>query len=372
MAEEIKKKTRVINYFESPVLFKVPEGKKFVKEVLYEGTFRHPSDPYKELTMDVARFTEWVNNFRKKVIDIVYVPLNHSDNPKDNTGFVEDLYIGESESHPGRKALFAKFNIVLTDIADKIGKTIVGCSIGAERYFSPEGEDMGECLGHIALTNEPYIPHLGEFVQVAFSKQSDITVNNYVFEREKRKDNPMEDTKMADEKELVAMKEKIAELEKANKEAQEKVELARKESELYAKKSAEMEKINFEREMASEIEKLVLSKKVLPANKEEVLNFAKSIGKENAYKYFKTLGLNADVVDTSVVTKDGGKPAQKTNLEKPDVKDLDNVFKAWLTRKIDTKTALSKCEDFKQAVELSKGMVDTREVIQFKRNADWK
>lgn len=371
------KKNRVINYFESPILFKIPDGKKFVKEVIYEGEFVHPENPNIMLEMTTERFKGWIKNFKAKVPDIVYVPLNHSDNPNDNTGFIEDMYIAPSEKHPGRMGLFAKFNIVLTEIADKIGKTILGCSIGAERYFSPEGQDMGECLSHIALTNEPYIPHLGEFTQMAFSKSSDVVVNNYVFKRDDQKNinkkSDLEDTNMADEKELLALKEKLLELERKAKESEEKAELARKEKELVEKKNVDLERVNFDREMASEVDKLISSKKVLPANREDVLSFAKSLSnKESAMKYFATMGKGADVVDTTTLTKDGGSSAVASNFAKPDRKELSEIFQAYLQRKISKEVAFEKCKEWEVRFTKAKGETNSVDSsIKFKRAKDW-
>ena len=115
---------------------------------------------------------EWVKNFKNKVLDIVPAPLGHSDNPIDNAGIIEDLYVAASPTNSSRMSLFAKFNILLEDIVQKIGQTIRGNSIAIEQNFmdTKTGENLGEVLVHIALTNNPHIQGLADFTST-FSKE---------------------------------------------------------------------------------------------------------------------------------------------------------------------------------------------------------
>lgn len=374
---EYIKATREISLITSPIMFSIPEGKKFIKEVVYEGEFVHPENKNKKLNMTVERFKEWVDNFKKRLIDIVYVPLGHSDNPADNTGFVDDLFIGNSESMPGRKALFAKFNIVLDDIASKIGKTILGNSIGIERFFSPEtGEDMGEVLGHIGLTNEPYIPFLGEYRE-AFSKDANINITNYVFERQAT-DKSREDKTM-DEKEALELKTKILELERKAKEAEdkvkeanEKVEMARKEKEFSDKKIADMEKTTFEREVASEIDKLVLSKKVLPADKEAETKFAISLGRAKGMEYINDrLAKRADVVEMGSKAAGNVDNAAGTG-EKPKESELTEAWVGWLLHRYSKEKAFELCKTWQDKFNLAKSYIADRDTsVKFTRKKDW-
>jgi hypothetical protein len=364
------KKTRDISIITSPILFSIPEGKKFVKEVITEGAYVHPQNKNQQMNMTVERFQEWVNNFKKKLVDIVYVPFNHSDHPNDNTGFIEDLFIGNSETKPGKKALFAKFNIVLDDVASKIGKTILGNSIGVERFFSPEtGEDMGEVMGHIALTNEPYIPHLGEFRAVAFSKDANVNITNYVMEREAN-NNHSEDLLMTNE-EILKMQEKMLELERKAKESDDKAELARKEKEFEAEKVKKMEVAAFERDVDSEMTKLVLSKKLLPAEKDAEVKFAISLGREKATEYISKLAKKADVVELG--GKASGNVDNQTGTgEKPKLSELTAIFTGFICKKHSKDRAFEMCKDWEKRYNLAKSHVDDRDTsVKFTRNKTW-
>lgn len=371
MAED-KKKVREISIIESPILFSIPEGKKFVKEVITEGDYVHPQNKNKQMNMTVERFQEWVNNFKKKLVDIVYVPFNHSDHPLDNTGFVEDLFIGNSETKPGKKALFAKFNIVLDEVASKIGKTILGNSIGVERFFSPEtGEDMGEVMGHIALTNEPYIPHLGEFRAVAFSRDANVNITNYVFERDaKNEDKKHTEELSMTESEILQMKEKMMELERKTKDAEDAVALARKEKEFEAEKVKKMEVAAFERDVNSEMDKLVFSKKLLPAEKAAEVSFAISLGKEKAMEYINKLAKRSDVVELG--GKATGSVDNAPGGEKPKLSELTSIWTGFLLKKHSKEQAFELCKKWEERYNLAKSHVDDRDSsVKFSRNKTW-
>jgi hypothetical protein len=363
-------RTREISIIQSPILFSIPEGKKFVKEVITEGEYCHPQNKSKQMNMTVQRFQEWVSNFKKKLVDIVYVPFNHSDHPLDNTGFIDDLYIGDSETKPGKKALFAKFNIVLDEVASKIGKTILGNSIGVERFFSPEtGEDMGEVMGHIALTNEPYIPHLGEFRAVAFSKDANVNITNYVMERQAN-DNHAEDSNMTNE-EILKMQEEILELKRRTKDAEDKAEMSRKEKEFEAEKVKKMEVVAFERDVDSEMTKLVLSKKLLPAEKDSEVKFAISLGREKASEYINKLAKKADVVELGSRAS-GSVDNQSGSGEKPKMSELTSIFTGFILKRHSMQTAFEKCKDWEKRYNLAKAHIDDRDVsVKFTRNKTW-
>jgi cation transport regulator ChaB len=369
---EYVKAERNMDVITSPIMFSIPEGKKFIKEVVYEGNFVHP-ETKKPLKLTVERFKEWIKNFKNKLVDVCYVPLNHSTNPADNTGFIEDLFIADSENNPGKKGLFAKYNIILDDISSKIGRTILGDSIGIERYFSPEtGEDMGEILSHIALTNDQYIQNLGEFKAVAFSKGENVNITNYVFERQSKDKSREDKTMVMTEQEILELKTKNLELEKKAKEADEKAEMSRKEKEFGDKKIAEMEKASFEREVTSEIDKLVLSKKILPADKEAETKFAISLGRAKGMEYINDrLAKRADVVEMGSKAA-GGVDKDAGTGEKPKLSELTGIWIGWLTHKYSKETAFKLCKAWEDKFNLAKSHVDDRDTsVKFTRHKDW-
>lgn len=159
--------------------FPSPEGefqaegpKKFWKELIYAEKFIHPQNPEINFEVTSDRMQRWVDNFNKGVVENVTIPLRHSDEPDRNTGTVEAL---EIRGFP-RVSLWGLLNIADEAVAEKIGKTILGCSIRVESDFMDAltGENYGEVLSHVALTNNPHIPDLAGFIEAESQLIEDI------------------------------------------------------------------------------------------------------------------------------------------------------------------------------------------------------
>jgi len=290
-----------IGFDKNTVSFEVNEGKMFLKELVYEGNYVHPEDSSVKIDITVEKMQEWVRNFHKKLIDIPFVPLTHTGDPMKNTGDIIDIYVGPSTSQPGKMALFGKLLIKIKEVAEKIGKTILGDSIGVVKVYSNEtGELLGEALEHVALTNRPYIQNLSGFQELAKSIKM-----QYVFERESVKDkSPTEGKDMAD---LIQLEKELAEIKKAREEDAKKfaaseairMELEKSKVEL-ENTNKQLEVAKFEAEVTSSIEKLVLEGKVLPAEKDSKISLAKKLGSANATEFI------ADLAKASPRIKLGG------------------------------------------------------------------
>ncbi len=165
--------------------------KLFWKEVIYTQDFVHPQRSGEPFVVTSERMRGWVENFKRGVPQLVPVPIQgpddesaHNTNPMSNTGFVKDMEIRPRPE--GGESLWALMEIVDPEVADKVGKTICGCSLRlVESYTDAEtGEDHGETIEHICLTNTPYIEKTGNFVE-AEREPADIQV--FVTCRHKKK-----------------------------------------------------------------------------------------------------------------------------------------------------------------------------------------
>lgn len=313
-----------------PIELEVIKGEKFIKELIYEGSYIHPDNEDERVDVTIEKMQEWVNNFAKKLVDIPFVPLKHTDDPEKNTGEVTRLWIADSPSHPGKKSLFAELTIKIKEIAEKIGKTIKGCSVGIVGVTSPEtGEYLGEAVEHVALTNRPYVPNLADYQSVGFSKNP-----IFVFEKVtklKKEDKHMEATEF---------EKKLDEMKKANDEMVKnltvKFDMEKKENEKKsAEKVAELEKKAFESEVSNAINLLEAEGKITPAEKPVKLEFAKKLNKELFAEYVAELQKSEKKVKTDTQlskqdSKEGGK-------ELPLVSDIAEWGKLAFSGKI-TKT----------------------------------
>ena len=226
------KAERTIYNFLSPIKFEKITAQKFVKEVIREGEWIHPQNPSVTFKVTKERMMGWIKNFKDKFVDVVTCPFGHSDKVMDNAGMIEDLFMqGDS--------LMAKFNILLEDVAQRIGKTILGNSVAIEPNFidTQTGENKGEVLVHIALTNQPHIEGLSNFEPVFASKDNIKVENLILLEKEKggeikmeelekvNKDieglkNSIEKNKIEFEKSLKAKDEEIIQLQRKNREVE--------------------------------------------------------------------------------------------------------------------------------------------------------
>lgn len=136
------------------------EPRKFWKELIHVGTWKHPQIPEADFSVTLDRMKGWVKNFTAGVLENVPIPLRHTDEPDRNTGFVEKLEIRG-------KSLWGLLSFELSEIADLIGKTIKGVSVSIwpDYQDSKTGENCGEVLAHVALTNMPHIQGLEGFIE---------------------------------------------------------------------------------------------------------------------------------------------------------------------------------------------------------------
>lgn len=118
-------------------------------------------EPTKEIGLE-----NLVEAFRDRAMDHVTVPLSHADRVDENTGFVQDLKVVPDPQREGEHVLMAGYRFTEPDIKDKVKRgTIANNSVGVLfNYFRKrDGKKFPQALGHIALTNKPWIDGLTPF-----------------------------------------------------------------------------------------------------------------------------------------------------------------------------------------------------------------
>jgi hypothetical protein len=109
-------------------------------------------------------FADLIEAFEDGAMDHVTVPTSHADHPHENTGFVRQLEIRQDED--GTNRLYAGFEFTEPDIKEKaLRGTIANTSVGVifDYVKKSTGKVYKMALGHIALTNKPWIDGMKPF-----------------------------------------------------------------------------------------------------------------------------------------------------------------------------------------------------------------
>ena len=164
------------------------------------------SDPDK----GIISLEELKENFDKKVISKVQVPLSNEENDHKNitevnTGFVKELWIEDDENDENLSHLMAGIDFTEPDVKEKaLRGTYSDVSSGIPFGVRKKGENYGAVLEHVCITNRPFIEDLGPFMMAAsdeISKQlEDKEVNHFVLTW-KPADEKKEEEKKEDKKE---------------------------------------------------------------------------------------------------------------------------------------------------------------------------
>ena len=129
-------------------------------QALPYGSWVHPADPDEELIIDEMVVQAIVKNFNDNVLDGVPVPWRHTDNPKENTGFV----LAAIETEDGLDLI-----INVPEAEEQLDKNLVGgvsLSIDFEYVDKKTGEILGPTMLHCALVSNPYIKGMRKFEQL--------------------------------------------------------------------------------------------------------------------------------------------------------------------------------------------------------------
>ncbi|UCE26826.1 MAG: hypothetical protein JSW52_10850 [Candidatus Coatesbacteria bacterium] len=143
---------------------------RFRKEIIRVGRFRHPQDPDEVVEITESRLRRWAENFRRAGVK-VWVPYRHSADPKDNTGWVEDMFVDKNR-------LFAVIRVIDDETVRLLREGVIeDVSVGVDLdYVDAEGRRLGEVVRHVALTLDPYVREQQGFIEMT-DERNDMRVN---------------------------------------------------------------------------------------------------------------------------------------------------------------------------------------------------
>lgn len=121
-----------------------------------------PSGVSDRSTLTVS-MEELVKNFEDGTVEHVTVPLSHDDRAEENTGFVRKLKLEKDED--GKNVIRAGIHFTEPDVREKaLRGTIANTSGGILfDYINKESGSKGTVLGHVALTNRPWLNGMKPF-----------------------------------------------------------------------------------------------------------------------------------------------------------------------------------------------------------------
>lgn len=144
--------------------FKAVGGNVFEKDVLVEGEYQHPINPWDDPLRATHEYIDRIcanTNAAIKAGQRVYVPDGHSNKAKDNTGFSQEFV---SRFEDGKWRAKARIEIEDPAYVSKMGTTIKDVSPLIVNYPLGDGKDLGERIAHVALVPDPVMPGQGNFV----------------------------------------------------------------------------------------------------------------------------------------------------------------------------------------------------------------
>ncbi len=158
-----------------------PKGTVFRKQILHYGDLLYPGAPNGgKVKVDEAFADSLVKNFKNHVISSVAVPKaneknQHNEDPDRNIGEVINVL-------KGKDGIYVDMDIRVD--ADKIGKTLLGTSAMLHLNATDRrtGEKVGPTLIHNCVTNNAFVPDLGDFEELVAMTTGgvDITDENQI------------------------------------------------------------------------------------------------------------------------------------------------------------------------------------------------
>lgn len=147
------------------------------KDIMIEGEWAYRPGPGQKPTPiplkvvagkaaneDEIGMSDLIEAFEAHAIDHVTIPTSHDDKPHENTGYVRKLSIVEGEN--GKKVLRAGLEFTEPDIRDKTSRgSIANTSAGIifDYIKKDTGKKFRQVLGHVALTNKPWLNGMKPF-----------------------------------------------------------------------------------------------------------------------------------------------------------------------------------------------------------------
>ncbi len=152
-----------LNLEDSALVQDEKDSNKFRKQLLKKGKWYHWSADGNVLNITDDIIQNLIKNFKKKIVENVYVPLTHTNDPSKNTGEV----VGLEKTEDGLDAII---EIKEDSIIEKIKKGLIksiSASIDPNYLIKKTNQFAGPTLLHAALVTEPYIKGMREFIPLS-------------------------------------------------------------------------------------------------------------------------------------------------------------------------------------------------------------
>lgn len=268
-------------------------GSVYRKQLAKYGEWVNPEYPYLSsnpiMTLDETWGNKIIENFNNNVLGSpVPVPLNHTNDVKENTGHVQSL-----ESIPG-DGLYGNLLIADEDTVQKLDKKVifdVSISFDWNHKRTDDGKSYGPTLLHVALVNNPYLIEMNSFEKVgpALSKLEEsfkpvglsfAGTNVILLSRDKMKELSVMET-ATEETETEEVTGEVTEPETEQTEETEEEtseEETTEETAEVADPQTELSRLrleNAELQLSREYDQLLAEGKVIPAQKDKILSLAK-------------------------------------------------------------------------------------------------
>lgn len=203
----------------------------FKKHILNKGTLLYPGASGGKVEIDDDFIDKMVQNFNNGVCDIVQVPLadsanRHTEDPDRNLGEVVGI-----EEQDGK--VYALLDIRDEEKANKMGSTYLGASaqLFMDYTDTSTGQKVGPTLGHVCITNRPYVTGLEEYEEIIAASADNKDEVVLLTPKEPHGDSENQTpTEKKEEPRVATLNELLTELSLSHninvKELQEKAELA--------------------------------------------------------------------------------------------------------------------------------------------------
>lgn len=142
---------------------------RYRKMLFRYGTFIDAMTGEKDLELTKELAEELKANLEAKAIERVPVPVDHTRDPKANTGELLEIEVGDDAAYGilqirDYDAIYRIDNDLVFDVSVKINWNYIDTETGKE---------WGAILEHVALVNDPYIEHMSGFEAVVANAADD-------------------------------------------------------------------------------------------------------------------------------------------------------------------------------------------------------
>lgn len=146
------------------------KGKRFVKELLRQGSYQHPTNPWPTpLEVTERKIDELVENTMSGLAAGVKVPFptthNDGENPESNRGFFDKVF--KAKNSKGSLSLYGEVEVTKEETAEQVGRDLRDVSVYINDFGSGNWTPKGDRIVHACITNYPVFADQENFVALS-------------------------------------------------------------------------------------------------------------------------------------------------------------------------------------------------------------